>query len=597
MKKFNFKKTAASIAAFTLVLSAAVSPNASLISELVPVNSISASAATELTSGNWKYVETSSYTCEVTGYTGTAAKVTIPVAINGHTVTSIAARAFDSNKTITYVAIPKGVTEIKNYTFINASNLTTVVLPSGITKIGVGAFKNTKLTSVTLPSAVKYIQSEAFYGTPITSISIPGNVTALSGKVFSNCTKLTTVSLPSKLEAIYSQAFDNCTSLKSITIPESVTTIQTSAFRNCSALTKVTLPSSVRTLGSNAFSGCTGITSITLPSALKTIGSSVFSGCTKLTSLTLPNSLDGVSVSAFRDTKISYIYNVDLTKLDEFNANHDEHYEDVLQTFKYLNTVNGINMFSTTNGVMTPNNKVIAATRVLDDNVRVNKYITQEVKRVVGEVTSASMTESQKAKALHDWICNKVYFSDTKTHTERKHVDSSVFLNESAVCDGYARAYTLLLQEAGIEAYYVLNSSHAWVIAKLDGYYFHIDVSHDDGYGRYNTTTFGYSHYMKSDAANKKLCGGAASHATWRVRKPSSLYNYASSVTAPVCKYSIGDITKDGKVDNADQNYLLNYIVNNKGYTIAAGDKVLADTNFDGKIDICDATAINKFKD
>ena len=596
MKKFNFKKTAASIAAFTLVLSAAVSPNASLISELIPVNTISASAATELTSGNWKYVETSSYTCEVTGYTGTAANVTIPVAINGHSVTSIGASAFAYNKTITSVTIPKGVTEIKASTFRDASNLTSVTMPHAITKIGNYAFYGTKISSISLPSSLTSIGSSAFKYTKLTSVTLPASVSSIGASAFCG-TSLTSVTIPSKVKSISSSAFYNCTSLRTVSLPSTLTSIGSTAFYNCTSLKSISIPNSVTSIGTNAFRNCSSMTNVKLPSSLKTLGSSAFNGCTGVTMLTLPNSLDGVSVSAFSSMKVGYVYNVDLTKLDEFNANHDEHYEDVLQTFKYLNTVNGINMFSTTNGVMTPNNKVIAATRVLDDNVRVNKYITQEVKRVVGEVTSASMTESQKAKALHDWICNKVYFSDTKTHTERKHVDSSVFLNESAVCDGYARAYTLLLQEAGIEAYYVLNSSHAWVIAKLDGYYFHIDASHDDGYGRYNTTTFGYSHYMKSDAANKKLCGGAASHATWRVSKPSSLYNYASSVTAPVCKYSIGDITKDGKVDNADQNYLLNYIVNNKGYTIAAGDRVLADTNFDGKIDICDATAINKFKD
>ncbi len=590
MKKFNFKKTAASIAAFTLVLSAAVSPNASLISELIPVNTISASAATELTSGNWKYVETSSYTCEVTGYTGTAANVTIPVAINGHSVTSIAAGAFDSNKTITYVAIPKGVTEIKNNTFKGASNLTSVILPSGITKIGnyafqdtkissislpsgltsIGscAFKNTKLTSVTLPDSVSYIGTTAFYGTPITSITIPSKVTSINASTFNNCTKLTSVSLPSSLKSICASAFYNCKSLKKISIPNSVTNIYSSAFQNCTAMTDVKLPSALKSLSNTAFRGCTGVTK-----------------------LTLPNSLDGVSVSAFSSMKVSYVYNVDLTKLDQYNANYDAHYEDVIHPFKYLNTVNGINMFSTTNGVMKPNNKVIAATRVLDDNVRVNKYITQEANKVVAEVTNDSMTDYQKAKALHDWVCGKVDYDYDEIYAEKNHVDSSIFLNDTTVCDGFARGYNMLLQAAGIESYYVMKTSvHAWNIVKLGGHYFHIDTCHDNKTGN----DFNLSHYALSDAKLKNVC---SLHDPWYVSKPTSLYNYAANAATPACNYSLGDINKDGKVDDADQNYLLNYIVGNKGYTISASDKVLADTNFDGKIDICDATAINKFKD
>ncbi|MBE6861571.1 MAG: hypothetical protein E7497_01540 [Ruminococcus sp.] len=590
MKKFNFKKTAASIAAFTLVFAAAVSPNASLISELVPVNSISASAATELTSGSWKYVETGTYTCEVTGYTGTTAKVTIPVAINGHTVTSIGTGAFSSNKTITYVAIPKGVKEIKNNTFKGASNLTSVILPSGITKIGnyafqdtkissislpsgltsIGscAFKNTKLTSVTLPASVSSIGTTAFAGTPITSITIPSKVTSINAGTFENCTKLTKVSLPSSLKSICVGAFQNCTSLKSITIPDSVTNIYNSAFQNCTAMTDVKLPSS-----------------------LKSITNTSFQGCTSVTMLTLPNSLDGINYSAFKDFKASYVYNIDLTKLDQYNANYDHHYEQVIQQFKYLNTVNGINMFSTTNGVMKPNSKVMAAIRVLDDNERVNKYITQEANKVVAEVTNSSMTDYQKAKALHDWVCAKVDYDYDEVYAEKNHVDSSIFLNDKTVCDGFARGYNLLLQAAGIESYYVMKTSvHAWNIVKLGGHYFHIDTCHDNKTGN----NFDLDHYALSDAKLKKVC---SSHDPWYVSKPTSLYNYASNKATPTCKYSIGDINKDGKVDNADQNYLLNYVVNNKGYTISASDKVLADTNFDGKVDICDATAINKFKD
>ncbi len=570
MKKFNFKKTAASIAAFTLVLSAAVSPNASLISELIPVNSISASAATELTSGNWKYVETGTYTCEVTGYTGTAAKVTIPVAINGHSVTSIAAGTFDSNKTITYVAIPKGVTEIKNNTFRNASNLTTVILPSGISKIGncafqntnissislpsaltsIGgcAFENTKLTSVNIPSAVKYINAGAFSGTPITSITIPENVTSLCVGAFEDCTKLKTVSLPSSLTKIYGKVFKGCTSLTSFTIPASVTLVGESAFANCTNL------SSVKILGTPSFK------------------SSVFASSNKLKNVDMnivafENAVKG---GAFKgSTTIESINSIKLVGYYSYGRPYF--------ASKYRSII--VNNFASLDS---KTNKTTERVGFFD------KYLKDEIKYIATTQTANCTTDTQKAKALHDWICEKVVYDYDTISAVKNHVDSSVFLGNSTVCDGYARGYTLLLQSVGIEAYYLSSGSHAWTMAKLGGKYFHIDVCHDDG------ATVDYSHYLKSDTGIKKCTAG---HDSWIVKKPSYLYNYAESVTTPVCSYSLGDINKDGKVDDADQNYLLNYIVGNKGYTISASDKVLADTNFDGIIDICDATAINKFKD
>lgn len=56
-----------------------------------------------------------------------------------------------------------------------------------------------------------------------------------------------------------------------------------------------------------------------------------------------------------------------------------------------------------------------------------------------------------------------------------------VFVNKKAVCAGYAKAMQYLLNLCGIECLYVTSDTHAWNIVKLEGDYYHLDVTWGDG--------------------------------------------------------------------------------------------------------------------
>ncbi|MBQ3947216.1 MAG: hypothetical protein II656_01745, partial [Ruminococcus sp.] len=156
------------------------------------------------------------------------------------------------------------------------------------------------------------------------------------------------------------------------------------------------------------------------------------------------------------------------------------------------------------------------------------------------------------------------------------HVDSSVFMRDTTVCDGYARALTLLLREAGIESYCLSSSSHAWCMVKLGNRYFHVDSCHDDG------NPVGYSHFLKSDNDIKKCSAG---HSSWRISSPSdSRINYTIS-PMPACQYSIGDVNMDHVIDKKDVQLIQDYKLN----LAQISDLTLADTNLDGEINLADA--------
>ena len=461
MKKFNFKKTAASIAAFTLVLSAAVSPNASLISELIPVNSISASAATLYTSGDWKYT-ISNGAVMITDYIGTAASVTTPTKLGGYPVKSLGG-TFEGNTTLRYVTISEGVEIIWCSVFENCTNLTKVTLPSTLKKIQAYAFKNSGLVSVTIPASVTYIAPYAFESSKLKNVTIKGTPEV-------------------------SRAFEKTPNLERIWI-------------------------------------------------------------------------DKKNISTFAE---AFMYNKNLRCINN-------------------NAIIG----KQSNGELYVNQTYIDIIRNLDENKYVNEFVLQEAERVVDEVTTNDMADYQKAKALHDWVCKEVDYDHDNKDAKKNHVDSSVFLNDSTVCDGYARGYALLLQAADIEAYVASGIDHAWNIVKLGDYSFHIDVCHDDETGN----NFNLSHYALSDTDIKKCTSG---HNSWKVKKPSSLYNYEDSVSNPNCFFSFGDINKDGKVNSKDSQHMLNYLTGNSNYYVYKANRCFSDMNFDGKYDICDVVILNK---
>ena len=55
-----------------------------------------------------------------------------------------------------------------------------------------------------------------------------------------------------------------------------------------------------------------------------------------------------------------------------------------------------------------------------------------------------------------------------------------VFVNKKAVCAGYAKAAQYLYNLLGIECVYVVSDTHAWNMIKLEGDYYHLDVTWGD---------------------------------------------------------------------------------------------------------------------
>ena len=126
-----------------------------------------------------------------------------------------------------------------------------------------------------------------------------------------------------------------------------------------------------------------------------------------------------------------------------------------------------------------------------EDGRRVESYseeylpdsaLKKKVREVVAECASGNLSDYEKAFNLYDWLCVNAEYDYTYTW----HTPDGVLLYGTGVCDSFARAYMLLLKEAGVECYRVHGTAryngegHAWVLVNLDGEWYHMDPTWDE---------------------------------------------------------------------------------------------------------------------
>lgn len=133
----------------------------------------------------------------------------------------------------------------------------------------------------------------------------------------------------------------------------------------------------------------------------------------------------------------------------------------------------------------------------LDIDYVYSKSEMAEKKRLIEEkadeiINNSGSDEYSKALTYYEYvIMNTRYDMENIGRVQEVPTDSTiegVFLNNTAVCSGYAKAYQYLLQRAGMQAMYVVGTAtnrngsekHAWIVQQIDGKYYYSDPTWDD---------------------------------------------------------------------------------------------------------------------
>ena len=129
------------------------------------------------------------------------------------------------------------------------------------------------------------------------------------------------------------------------------------------------------------------------------------------------------------------------------------------------------------------------------------------------EQVEAQDTAWAKARAANDWLCNSLtYAYDASGNPDDSMASHSVVgaFDErycAAVCEGYAKAFQLLMNAAGVANAYIIGlgngGGHAWNMAQMDdGYYYYFDVTWNDSTSSDKYFAAGETSFSKNHTPN-----------------------------------------------------------------------------------------------
>ena len=147
-----------------------------------------------------------------------------------------------------------------------------------------------------------------------------------------------------------------------------------------------------------------------------------------------------------------------------------------------------------------------------------NAALEAAYKEAIPDATG--MSDVQKARALHDYLCQHVQYDSS---TSYKYTAYGAIVNGLAVCQGYTLAYAALLDKAGISNGLCKSDAmnHIWNYVKIGSYWYHVDVTWDDptydrdGYVR-------HYYFLNSDTKIKTAAPNSSStHSSWNTNSYS----------------------------------------------------------------------------
>lgn len=108
------------------------------------------------------------------------------------------------------------------------------------------------------------------------------------------------------------------------------------------------------------------------------------------------------------------------------------------------------------------------------------------LKQAEGQIDVDGLTPYEIVCAVNDYLCDTIVYPASEPYPAETHTPHSALKNGSAVCDGYAKTAKLMLNDFGVECDFIIGTctdggGHAWNLVKLDGEWYHMDVTWNDG--------------------------------------------------------------------------------------------------------------------
>lgn len=136
----------------------------------------------------------------------------------------------------------------------------------------------------------------------------------------------------------------------------------------------------------------------------------------------------------------------------------------------------------------------------------------EKCRQIVAEIPVECSTQPEKMEYLYRYVCDHVEYVDYEKMDDEDYLHDAVVKGQT-VCDGYSNMLQLLFRLIGVECCEVMGSDyedwdqltpeeqetaagHTWVVAKVDGEFYHFDATFEDTKDpqwEFDTMYFGFS--------------------------------------------------------------------------------------------------------
>lgn len=191
---------------------------------------------------------------------------------------------------------------------------------------------------------------------------------------------------------------------------------------------------------------------------------------------------------------------------------------DVLCLSPYLGQIDDVSMFSTTTETGSYLARVDFANPMNVEETKAYFGLVDAKLKELYDVVNAGENEEQKALLLHDYMVTRYEYDCERlmngTIPKQSFRSCGMLLNEIGVCQSYAYLYEYVLDHCGMECYFVASEEmkHAWNIVKVDGHYYHVDLTWNDPTNYDRIGYVRHEYFLLSDAA---IRGKEEPHRSW----------------------------------------------------------------------------------
>lgn len=107
-------------------------------------------------------------------------------------------------------------------------------------------------------------------------------------------------------------------------------------------------------------------------------------------------------------------------------------------------------------------------------------YVENELKKILSQLIKPNMTDSEKVRIISDYIINRYDYDDTLKSNNAY----TALTTGKTICQGYSMTVYKMLTYVGIKNRIIVGKintlSHSWNYVKLEGKWYHLDVTNDD---------------------------------------------------------------------------------------------------------------------